>query len=230
MKKLSLLAIVSATAFFAACGDDSSSSPSSKELPKSVKTFFDLADVECTADAKCATIVVEDDGDTYECDGAGQWNMLISSVPSKICPADDSSAPKDEEDDDNTGDKPASGDKPAAGDSGDKPAAGDSGDKPAASKNLVSCMLNSTLTLGEGDDAMELETKGCSEVAEDDPFAASLIASCVDVDESVDGIATKTKATKGSGCEEGYKLKCTGSAGNTVYLYDDDTKDCSGVK
>lgn len=220
MKKLSLLAIVSATAFFAACGDDSSSSPSSKELPKSVKTFFDLADVECTADAKCATIVVEDDGDTYECNGKGQWNMLIESMPSQVCPAENSSDPKDEEDDDNTDDQPASSDKPAAG---------DSGDKPAASKNLVSCMLNSTLTLGEGDDAMEFETKGCSEVAEDDPFAASLIANCVDVDESAGGIATKTKATKGSGCDAGYNLKCTGSAGNTVYFYDD-TEDCSGVK
>ena len=59
-------------------------------------SFYDLADVECNADRKCATVFVEDYNDTYECDGEN-WNMLISSMPSIVCPArenneDDSSS------------------------------------------------------------------------------------------------------------------------------------------
>lgn len=49
-------------------------------------SFYDLADVECNADRKCATVFVEDYNDTYECDGEN-WNMLISSMPSTVCPA-----------------------------------------------------------------------------------------------------------------------------------------------
>lgn len=213
MKKLSLLAIVSATAFFAACGDDSSSSPSSKELPKSVKTFFDLADVECTADAKCATIVVEDDGDTYECDGAGKWNMLISSVPSKICPADDSSAPKDEEDDDNTGDQPASGDKPAAGDSGDKPAAENTDNPPATSSDSKE---------DEKKDEPIVQPSGDIATC----YVGGLLASCYVIEASKanllkEGLCDMAEGTMGTTCPEGIVAKCPENKGVTEYLYHD---------
>lgn len=86
-KKIFLSAALISMAGFVACGDDSSSNSDSGELPKSVPTFFDLADVECNADRKCETIIVEDGPDTYECDGVSQWNMLINSMPSKVCPA-----------------------------------------------------------------------------------------------------------------------------------------------
>ena len=88
-KKIFLSAAFISMAGFVACGDDSSSNSNSKELPPSVPTFFDLADVECNADRKCETIIVEEGPDTYECDGVSQWNMLINSMPSKICPAEE---------------------------------------------------------------------------------------------------------------------------------------------
>ena len=87
-KKIFLSAAFVSMAGLVACGDDSSSNSNSKELPKSVPTFFDLADVECNADRKCETIIVENGPDTYECDGK-QWNMLINSMPSKVCPAEE---------------------------------------------------------------------------------------------------------------------------------------------
>jgi hypothetical protein len=86
-KKIFFSAAFVSMAGLVACGDDSSSNSGSGELPKSVPTFFDLADVECNADRKCETIIVEEGPDTYECDGVSQWNMLINSMPSKVCPA-----------------------------------------------------------------------------------------------------------------------------------------------
>lgn len=86
-KKILLSSALISMAGLVACGDDSSSNSGSGELPKSVPTFFDLADVECNADRKCETIIVEEGPDTYECDGVSQWNMLINSMPSKVCPA-----------------------------------------------------------------------------------------------------------------------------------------------
>lgn len=222
MKKLSLLAIVSATAFFAACGDDSSSSPSSKELPKSVKTFFDLADVECTADAKCATIVVEDDGDTYECNGKGQWNMLIESMPSQVCPAENSSDPKDEEDGDNTDDQPASGDKPAAGDSGDKPAAGDSGDKPAAENTDNPPATSSDSKEDEKKDEPIVQPSGDIATC----YVGGLLASCYVIEASKasllkEGLCDMAEGTMGTTCPEGIVAKCPENKGVTEYLYHD---------
>lgn len=87
-KKIFLSAALVSMSGLVACGDDSSSNAGSKGLPKSVPTFFDLKDVECNADRKCETIIVEDGHDTYECDGS-QWNMLINSMPSKVCPAEE---------------------------------------------------------------------------------------------------------------------------------------------
>ncbi|MBR2469835.1 MAG: hypothetical protein IKB43_06755 [Fibrobacter sp.] len=98
-KKILLSSALISMAGFVACGDDSSSNSGSGELPKSVPTFFDLADVECNADRKCETIIVEEGPDTYECDGVSQWNMLINSMPSKVCPAkeEEKGAEDDEE-------------------------------------------------------------------------------------------------------------------------------------
>ena len=95
-KKIFLSAALVSMAGLVACGDDSSSNSDSKELPKSVKTFMDLGDVECNADRKCETILVEEHNDTYECDGVSQWNMLINGMPSKVCPAEDKKAEGEE--------------------------------------------------------------------------------------------------------------------------------------
>ena len=103
-KKILLSSALISMAGFVACGDDSSSNSGSKELPKSVPTFFDLEDVECNADRKCETIIVEDGPDTYECDGVSQWNMLINSMPSKVCPAKEEKTEGDEKGEDD-GDK-----------------------------------------------------------------------------------------------------------------------------
>ena len=110
-KKIFLSAALVSMAGFVACGDDSSSNAGSKGLPNSVPTFFDLKDVECNADRKCETIIVEDGPDTYECDGS-QWNMLINSMPSKVCPAKENKKTEgdenDEGDEDNTPESSAS--------------------------------------------------------------------------------------------------------------------------
>ena len=95
-KKIFLSAALVSMAGLVACGDDSSSNSDSKELPKSVKTFMDLGDIECNADRKCETILVEEHNDTYECDGVSQWNMLINGMPSKVCPAEDKKAEGEE--------------------------------------------------------------------------------------------------------------------------------------
>ncbi len=95
-KKIFLSAALASMAGLVACGDDSSSNASSKELPKSVPTFMDLDGVECNADRKCATILVEDHNDTYECDGVQQWNKLFDGMPSKVCPAEEKRAEGDE--------------------------------------------------------------------------------------------------------------------------------------
>ena len=101
-KKILLSSALISMAGFVACGDDSSSNSGTKDLPKSVPTFFDLEDVECNADRKCETIIVEDGPDTYECDGVSQWNMLINSMPSKVCPAKEEEKKDDEEEEEET--------------------------------------------------------------------------------------------------------------------------------
>jgi hypothetical protein len=104
-KKIFLSAALVSMAGLVACGDDSSSNSDSKELPKSVKTFMDLGDVECNADRKCETILVEEHNDTYQCDGVKQWDMLLDGVPSKVCPAKDEKKAEGEEKGEGEGDK-----------------------------------------------------------------------------------------------------------------------------
>ena len=87
-KKALLSCALVSMAGLVACGGDSSSGSDTKELPKSVKTFMDLGDVECNAERKCEKILVEEHGDTYQCDGVQQWDMLMDGIPSKVCPAE----------------------------------------------------------------------------------------------------------------------------------------------
>lgn len=87
-KKFILSTALISMAGLVAC-DDSTSNSGSNELPKSVPTFMDLGDVECNADRKCETILVEEHNDTYQCDGVKQWDMLLDGIPSKICPTKD---------------------------------------------------------------------------------------------------------------------------------------------
>ncbi len=137
-KKILLSSALISMAGFVACGDDSSSNSGSKELPPSVPTFFDLEDVECNADRKCETIIVEDGPDTYECNGEGQWNMLINSMPSKVCPAKEEE--KKSEEDTKEGGNSSEGGEEVTGPTGD----------------LVSCVVE---MFGE---------KACDEVAKAD--------------------------------------------------------------
>ena len=55
--------------------------------PQSVKSFMDLASVECNENNKCEHIFVEDLNDTYECDGI-QWSMLLNGISSNACPTE----------------------------------------------------------------------------------------------------------------------------------------------
>ena len=193
-KKIFLSAALISMAGFVACGDDSSSNSNSKELPPSVPTFFDLADVECNADRKCETIIVEEGPDTYECDGVSQWNMLINSMPSKICHAkeeekgtEDDEEGKTEGDDNKVPESSASdsGDNDGDSSSSTEEVTGPTGD-------LVSCVME---MFGE---------KACDEVAKADE--AKLTAQC----ELIGG----TINTAGGCKAEDYAAKCTCKAGN----------------
>ena len=251
MKKIFFIALVSASTFFTACGDDSSSTSAkgTSDLPTSVKKFEDIMDIECNAERKCAKILIEEFNDYMECDGVQQWNTVSEILPSKVCPAETPSTPENSEDtsendvennvkpstpsedlgDDSQSSTPGN-DEPVENETNtedEKTEGGEtSSEGEATTAKMVSCMLNVTMSMG----GMEFSTKSCTEVAEGDAYVATLNAECIDASSEADGMAVNQKAEIGSACEEGYKVKCTGSAGNTVYLYDEDAVDCEGVK
>ena len=218
-KKILLSSALISMAGLVACGDDSSSNSDSGELPKSVPTFFNLADVECNADRKCETIIVEEGPDTYECDGVSQWNMLINSMPSKVCPAkeeekgteddeegktegDDNKAPESSasettstdsgaESTDSTTESTDSGEGSEGGEEGGEGSEGGE-ELTGPTGDLVSCAME---FFGE---------KICDEVAKADE--ASLSAQC----EAMGG----TMNTAGGCKAEDYAAKCTCKKGN----------------
>ena len=248
-KKIFLSAAFISMAGFVACGDDSSSNSNSKELPPSVPTFFDLADVECNADRKCETIIVEEGPDTYECDGVSQWNMLINSMPSKICPAEEEQ--KGEEgteegseeggngSDDNGNKSEGSEGSENTDDNGSSTEAGSS----ASSAESTSSNADSASS-GEGSEGSEeltgptgdlysclqdseidmfgesMKTKICTETTANSETAEGLKATCVSSD--VEGF--KITSTEGTGCsaETGYVKKCVVSNDAAVYYFDAD--------
>ena len=136
-----------AMASFVACGDDSSSSPASKEVPATVKTYFDTADIACSeTENKCAKIFVEQDlQDTVQCNGSS-WEMMILAKPVAGC---ENAAPAADEpaagEDPAAGEEPGAGEDPAAGEepgAGEGPAAGEepgAGEGPAAGGDMISC-------------------------------------------------------------------------------------------
>lgn len=230
MKKIFFIALVSASTFFTACGDDSSSTSAkgASDLPTSVKKFEDIMDIECNAERKCAKILIEEFNDYMECDGVQQWNTVSEILPSKVCPAETPSTPENSEGASQS--STPGNDEPVENETNtedEKTEGGEtSSEGEATTAKMVSCMLNVTMSMG----GMEFSTKSCTEVAEGDAYVATLNAECIDVSSEADGMTVNQKAEIGSACEEGYKLKCTGSAGNTVYLYDEDAVDCEGVK
>lgn len=230
MKKIFFIALVSASTFFTACGDDSSSTSAkgTSDLPTSVKKFEDIMDIECNAERKCAKILIEEFNDYMECDGVQQWNAVSDVLPSKVCPAETPSTPENSEGASQS--STPGNDEPVENETNtedEKTEGGEtSSEGETSNAKMVSCMLNVTMSMG----GMEFSTKSCTEVAEGDAYVATLNAECIDVSSEADGMIVSQKAEIGSACEEGYKLKCTGSAGNTVYLYDEDAVDCEGVK
>lgn len=248
MKKLALAATLSLTAFFSACSDDSSSpNSSSSDLPASVKTFFDLADIECNAARKCEKILVEEGNDYYQCDGVQQWNMIMEAFPSKVCPVESDKPTDGDKENSEEKEQPSNGNQSEetgdnTTDTGNTSNTGDNdtdseqtGDTPVSSDSdgLVSCLLEVTMSMSFGGEAMEFATKSCTEVAEGDDYVKTLNENCIDIPTvEAEGFSTTQKASKGTSCPTNYKVKCTGSAGNTVYLYDEDSteEDCEDVK
>lgn len=184
-KKILLSSALISMAGLMACGDDSSSNSGSGELPPSVPTFFDLEDVECNADRKCETIIVEDGPDTYECNGEGQWNMLINSMPSKVCPAEEEKKTEGDENKAPESSASDSGDNDGDSSSSAEEVTGPTGD-------LVSCVVE---MFGE---------KACDEVAKADE--AKLSAQC----ELIGG----TINTAGGCKADDYAAKCSCKTGN----------------
>lgn len=236
-KKILLSSALISMAGLVACGDDSSSNSGSGELPKSVPTFFDLADVECNADRKCETIIVEEGPDTYECDGVSQWNMLINSMPSKVCPAkEEEKGAEDDEEGKTEGD-----DNKAPESSASETTSTDSGADSADSNtestdssegeedseggeeltgptgDLYSCLQDSEI--------MGMKTKICTETTANSTTAAELKETCTSFD--YDGM--KMTSTEGTGCsaETGYVKKCVVSNDAAVYFFDADAADKS---
>ncbi len=232
-KKILLSSALISMAGLVACGDDSSSNSDSGELPKSVPTFFDLADVECNADRKCETIIVEDGPDTYECNGEGQWNMLINSMPSKVCPAEENKA-EGEEKGESEGDKTpeSSASTPASTNSGvassESGAASTDSSADSADSNENSSNSGSELTGPTGElysclqdsDIMGMKTKICTETTANSATATELKATCT----SFDYEGMKMTSTEGTGCsaETGYVKKCVVSNDAAVYYFDAD--------
>ena len=242
-KKIFFSAAFVSMAGLVACGDDSSSNSGSGELPKSVPTFFDLADVECNADRKCETIIVEEGPDTYECDGVSQWNMLINSMPSKVCPAkeEEKGTEGDEEgktegDDNKTPESSASettstdsgaestDSNTESTDSGEGSEGGEEGGEGSEggeeltgpTGELYSCLQDSEIEMfGES-----MKTKICTETTANSTTATELKATCTSVD--VEGM--KITSTEGTGCsaETGYVKKCVVSNDAAVYYFDAD--------
>ena len=85
-KKVILPVAALAMTALVGCGDDSSSSPASKEAPATLKQFFDTKDVACSAtDNMCAKIYIEEDlKDTVQCNGTS-WEMMLLGKPVTGC-------------------------------------------------------------------------------------------------------------------------------------------------
>lgn len=86
-KKVLFPMAVVAMASFVACGDDSSSGPSSSAAPASVGTFMDLSKIPCSASQNlCSIVLIEDHNDYYQCNGT-QWNMMLhgKDTPDAAC-------------------------------------------------------------------------------------------------------------------------------------------------
>ncbi|SHL25056.1 hypothetical protein [Fibrobacter sp. UWH4] len=85
-KKVILPVAALAMTALVGCGDDSSSSPSSKEAPATLKQFYNTKDVACSAtDNMCAKIYIEEDlKDTVQCNGTS-WEMMLFGKPVAGC-------------------------------------------------------------------------------------------------------------------------------------------------
>ncbi len=231
-KKIFLSAAFVSMAGLVACGDDSSSNSGSGELPKSVPTFFDLADVECNADRKCETIIVEDGPDTYECDGVSQWNMLINSMPSKVCPAKEEKGTEGDEEGKTEGD-----DNKAPESSASETTSTDSGADSADSNTESTDSGEGSEGGEEGGEGGEGSEEGGEEVTgpTGDLVSCSFIADgvkggtyCEEVAASMQAaiamecdMMSGTMKTDGGCSQDGVKKKCT-SENMNYYVYDGD--------
>ncbi len=180
-KKIFLSAALVSMAGLVACGDDSSSNSDSKELPKSVKTFMDLGDVECNADRKCETILVEEHNDTYECDGVSQWNMLINGMPSKVCPAEDKKAEgeeKGEGEGEKTPESSASNDE--SSDSEESSDSTESSNNKESSSSKATAMISCDNLPEEGQKAFGTMGEECTEFEKGSMAASALELRCED--------------------------------------------------
>ena len=114
-KKVILPVAALAMTALVGCGDDSSSSPASKEAPATLKQFFDTKDVACSAtDNMCAKIYIEEDlKDTVQCNGTS-WEMMLFGKPVTGC---ENAAPAAETPADPAAETPAdpAAETPAAG-------------------------------------------------------------------------------------------------------------------
>ncbi len=200
-KKIFLSAALVSMAGLVACGDDSSSNSDSKELPKSVKTFMDLGDIECNADRKCETILVEEHNDTYQCDGVKQWDMLLDGVPSKVCPAEEEKKAEGEEKGEGEGDKtPESSASTPTSTNSDATSTDSNADSADSNENssdsAVASSESGATSTNSGSGKMvsctttEGVMAGCDEAPEDSDLGKSYIAQC----ESLLG------GTLGTGC------------------------------
>ena len=235
-KKIVLPTAILSIAGLVACGDDSSSNSGndSKELPKSVPTFFDLEDVDCNADLKCKTIIVEDGPDTYECDGEN-WNMLINSMPSKVCPAEEENG---EEGKGEEGDNESEGSEEGGNNSEGSEEGGDNGGSTEVGSSASAAESTSSnadsASSGEGNEGgeeltgptgdvvsclqeismMGVTTQSCSEIAADSKDVEAMKASC----QTVEGFVT---ATLGTACPTPYTKKCVVDNENAAYFYEE---------
>ena len=179
-KKFILSTALISTAGLVAC-DDSSSNSGSNELPKSVPTFMDLGDVECNADRKCETILVEEHNDTYQCDGVKQWDMLLDGVPSKVCPAKDkkkTGSDETGEDDNQNPESSASNDE--SSDSEESSDSTESSNNKESSSSKATAMISCDNLPEESQKAFGTMGKECTEFEKGSMAASALELRCED--------------------------------------------------
>ena len=153
------------------CGDDSSSGPSSTEIPEKVNTLQEITTIPCNESLKDKKILVEGHDGYMQCDGKS-WQYTGTGAAPVTTPASSSSdaaapASSGEAAPASSGEAaPASSDEAAPASSGETAPASSGETAPAASGDMVSCDVPGEMGECLEFEANSTEGKGLKEQCE----------------------------------------------------------------